>query len=291
MSTNLANVLTGLTFFGGTQTWIRGKASISGSFRLLLSAINLPFGDCFNRTHWDDFGHGGYGIGFRTLITTCWVDRGICPSLGAFLMSPNMFINHFVRMQRIVLFQNVCFAVLASQFFSLCIILRWCEYRGFIKDVAQCVHQVNFFSKKTCWKQPTQKIAHLFRSQLRPFTKLYHVVSIHLAGMNFAAHSEASFWPFQSHGFHEFHPVWSSAKVHARRDDVVCVKVRVRRYEAVHVKAHVRSYDVAYARHVSAVHVGERTCKACERSVCYNVRKKHLQEKANQDVFAPLWHM
>ena len=55
------------------------------------------------------------------------------------------------------------------------------------------------------------------------------------------------------------------------------------------MKAHVRSYDVAYARHVSvsAVHVGERTCKACERSVCYNVQKKHLQEKANQDVIAP----
>ena len=53
------------------------------------------------------------------------------------------------------------------------------------------------------------------------------------------------------------------------------------------MKAHVRSYDVAYARHVSTVHVGERTCKACERSVCYNVRKKHLQEKANQDAFAP----
>jgi hypothetical protein len=189
-------------------------------------------------------------------ITTCWVDGGICPSLSAFLVSPNMFINDFVRMQRIVLFQNVRFAVLASPFFSLCIILRWCEYRGFIKDAAQCVHCTSsqlFFSKRHV--EPTQKIAHLFRSQLRPF-KLYHVVSIHLAGMNFVAHSEASFWPFQSHGFHEFHLVWSSAKVHARRDDVVCVKVRVRRYEAV------------ITCESTCKILWRSICKTCEHSAC-----------------------
>ena len=53
------------------------------------------------------------------------------------------------------------------------------------------------------------------------------------------------------------------------------------------MKTHVRSYDVAYARHVSAVHVGERTCKACERSVCYNMVKKYIQENANKDDIAP----
>jgi hypothetical protein len=105
-----------------------------------------------------------------------------------------MFINDFVRMQRIVLFQNVRFAVLASPFFHCASFSVDANIGGSSKMLLNVyiVHQVNFFFSKR-HVEPTQKIAHLFRSQLRPFTKLYHVVSIHLAGMNFVAHSEASF--------------------------------------------------------------------------------------------------